>query len=85
MRYTVPDHRTSEWADRTRALLGKRVRARYNVPPEDPQPPAVIGTLVSFTDDGEFDIVGEDGMASYCWPLGDIEELQSSEGSNAFE
>ena len=72
-RYTAPDTYASEWVEQTRQLLGKRVRAYYNVPPEDPQPSPVIGTFVSFTDDGEFDIVGEDGMTSYCWPLGRIE------------
>jgi hypothetical protein len=74
-RYTAPGTYSSEWVARTRQLLGKRVRAHYNVPPEDHQPPAVIGTFVSFTDDGEFDIVGEDGMTAYCWPLGHIEEI----------
>ena len=74
-RHIAPGVRSSEWVEATRRLLGKRVRAFYNVPPEDPQPSPVIGTFVSFTDDGEFDILGEDGMVSYCWPLGRIEEI----------
>jgi hypothetical protein len=50
-----------------RALLGHRVRVRLA------DAVIVTGQLLGFGDGGDFEILCEDGMVHYCWPMLSIE------------
>lgn len=62
-----PDHR------RYAALLGKRVRVTLGH--DEDSPVITEGKFLGFGADGEFEILHDDTMVHYCWPLLDIEEV----------
>ncbi len=57
-------------------FLGKRVKITLDKGGyPDPTSPAVIieGQFLGFGDDGEFEVLMEDGFVHYGWPLLDVE------------
>lgn len=49
--------------------LGKRVRVVMN---REDKRAVAVGKLLSFSEDGHFVIVGDDGVQSWCWPALEI-------------
>jgi hypothetical protein len=58
---------------KARALLGKQVVVTLG--------PATIveGRLLGFAEDGDFEVLGDDGVVHYCWPMLDIEDRLEAE------
>lgn len=54
-----------------RSLLGKRVRVIL----EDRPSVICTGKLLAFSEDGGFEILEDDGMVHYCWPMLSIEAV----------
>lgn len=53
---------------KARRLLGKQVKVTLGLAT------IVHGRLLGFGEDGEFEVLEQDGVVHYCWPLLDIEE-----------
>lgn len=60
------------WVMENLKYLGKQVEITLDNNPESPV--IVKGKLLSFCDDGEFEVQDEDGMVHYCWPMLTIRE-----------
>jgi hypothetical protein len=68
--------------DSWRQLLGKQVRVTLDRPDSGP---AVIaeGLLLAFDDGGEARLRDEAGFVHYCWPMLDVQPLNSGEPKEA--
>lgn len=57
-------------ADTVRRYLGQQVRVTLDRGPFESE--IVTGKLLGFGQGGDFEILCDDGMVHYCWPLLDV-------------
>lgn len=57
-----------------RKFLGKRVKVTLDN--QNSADVITTGKLLGFGDDGEFEILEDDGYVHYCWPMLKIEEVK---------
>lgn len=64
------DGETDDLFARAKSLLGKRVKVQlWN------KHVVVEGQFLGFGDGGDFEILEDDGLVHYCWPMLDIEAV----------
>lgn len=57
-------------ARETESFLGKNVRVKIG------ETQIVEGKLLSFADDGSFEVLDEGFIVHYCWPMLSVEEIE---------